>query len=771
MWKNRLSPAGQRWLAWMRCLRLQHLGQLATMLFIVLYGTSCLALMDPDLLWVAMAMMMAVVTCTRTPFLRVVMWPFRSIGCQQVVRHASTCADYLHQPLCLLSRGSYIALAMAAWLTSKMVLLPLWLAVSQTYSLINGAIRLLLRGTFALFRSTSSILRKSKALALAFYRDGFSLLWRGFYQRCQCLYYYFRKSRFRANGATSMVLMLRGGASPPTPRYVLGKFDGTTTDWYAWHASALAYFRRMKSEDRLLDVDRTEYKTIRSKTRIRKAFLKQDAQRGMADRFYEREPKDVLAPGSQEVLRTKGSLTPEALALLETNVEARYARNVEHNNTLDELDEQIYDELVMACTGMAQQIVNGDKSRSGSNTWAALQGEYGKLLDGDRVLFQKRLKDGEVVAGQKGMQDGDRVRDFIRDFNILHTALYCVVPPSERDSIPELQETSMKQTLKISVTDDLLPIINNFDSSKGGKATYVELCKHLTQHENDLDMRRAVRNEHPTGHKMTGLAGIGSSGGGGGDHKHRKPFKGKCNECDKVGHMRRDCPQLTQAERKRLQEKVGKRKGDGGDRGSRAKKAKIEKGNDKSNKSQTFGTKSKTWTSAKKVIAACCSRIKGLEEQIRGNSLGAAAIGGSADQDGAGTDVFDNWLKGVGAVAVGLRPVRDGIPDMPVARALLRPAQASRNNSRNRRNSQRRDQMLHLRSSVAEAIVQSAASPDAQFTSDLDTAVQASLLRTTSYSVYEIWGDVTAHAVRDFARQCSLPFTQAQKLCFTFVLL
>jgi len=158
-----------------------------------------------------------------------------------------------------------------------------------------------------------------------------------------------------------MVLMLRGGASPPTPRYVLGKFDGTTTDWYAWHASALAYFRRMKSEDRLLDVDRTEYKTIRSKTRIRKAFLKQDAQRGMADRFYEREPKDVLAPGSQEVLRTKGSLTPEALALLETNVEARYARNVEHNNTLDELDEQIYDELVMACTGMAQQIVNGDK--------------------------------------------------------------------------------------------------------------------------------------------------------------------------------------------------------------------------------------------------------------------------------------------------------------------------------------------------------------------------------------------------------------------------
>ena len=55
----------------MRCLRLKHLGQLATTLFIVLLGTSCLALMDPVLLWVAMAMMMAVVTCTRTPFLRV----------------------------------------------------------------------------------------------------------------------------------------------------------------------------------------------------------------------------------------------------------------------------------------------------------------------------------------------------------------------------------------------------------------------------------------------------------------------------------------------------------------------------------------------------------------------------------------------------------------------------------------------------------------------------------------------------------------------------
>jgi hypothetical protein len=171
MWKDRLSPAGHRWLAWLRCLRLKHLGQLATMLFIVLLGTSCLALLDSALLEAAVAMMMAVMTCTRTPFLRVAMWPFRSIGCQQALRHSLACADYLHQPLCLLSRGSYIALTMAAWLTSKMVLLPLWLAVSQTDSLMNGAIRLLLRGTFALFRSTSSILRKSKALALALHRD------------------------------------------------------------------------------------------------------------------------------------------------------------------------------------------------------------------------------------------------------------------------------------------------------------------------------------------------------------------------------------------------------------------------------------------------------------------------------------------------------------------------------------------------------------------------------------------------------------------------
>ena len=57
------------------------------------------------------------------------------------------------------------------------------------------------------------------------------------------------------------------------------------------------------------------------------------------------------------------------------------------------------------------------------------------------------------------MYEGQSVKDFIRDLNALHSALYAVVPADERDAVPELSEQSMKQTLINSVTNELLPIL------------------------------------------------------------------------------------------------------------------------------------------------------------------------------------------------------------------------------------------------------------------------------------------------------------------------
>ena len=139
---------------------------------------------------------------------------------------------------------------------------------------------------------------------------------------------------------------------------------------------------------------------------------------------------------------------------------------------------------MLALDGKALEICQSCKERTGKDAWALLLREHGKLLEGDRVMFQRRLAAGEVTLGQQGMLPGGSVKAFIRDLDHLHSALYAVCDDKTRPLVPELSDHNMKQVLLERVPDDLLGIITNYDASKGNTATYSELCTKLIAHEN-----------------------------------------------------------------------------------------------------------------------------------------------------------------------------------------------------------------------------------------------------------------------------------------------
>ena len=86
---------------------------------------------------------------------------------------------------------------------------------------------------------------------------------------------------------------------------------------------------------------------------------------------------------------------------------------------------EVYDELLLAVKGKALEIVTACKSRDGADAWRLLLKEYGKQMEGDRQIFQRRISDGEVVLGQKGMIAGDSAKSFIRDLDFLRLACLC----------------------------------------------------------------------------------------------------------------------------------------------------------------------------------------------------------------------------------------------------------------------------------------------------------------------------------------------------------
>ena len=134
---------------------------------------------------------------------------------------------------------------------------------------------------------------------------------------------------------------------------------------------------------------------------------------------------------------------------------------------------EVYDELLLAVKGKALEIVSACKSRNGADAWRLLLKEYGKRMEGDRQIFQRRISDGEVVLGQKGMIAGDSAKSFIRDLDYLHSALYAVCTDAQRHDIPELTDSHMKTVLLRSVPDDMLPVLTNYDAFKGSASACI----------------------------------------------------------------------------------------------------------------------------------------------------------------------------------------------------------------------------------------------------------------------------------------------------------
>ena len=162
----------------------------------------------------------------------------------------------------------------------------------------------------------------------------------------------------------------------------------------------------------------------------------------------------------------------------------------------------------------------------------------------------------------------------------------------------------------------------------------------MTDCDDDISMRGSVRSLHPTDRK-TAAAAAGLSG-------KNVPFAGNCRNCGKPGHMRRDCPSLSHAERAKLHKASNARKeaqknGGGGKNGKNSGKADKDGKRKTKRRANSQGgrdfSKSKSWKEMKQIVAFCAKRMKDDD------SSAPAAVASAPD-------CLDTFLSGVGAMAI-----------------------------------------------------------------------------------------------------------------------
>jgi hypothetical protein len=396
----------------------------------------------------------------------------------------------------------------------------------------------------------------------------------------------------------------------------LTRFDGDPASWIAWSAAAKAFLRR-SGRGGCLDP---------KPKKVSEATLRNNLIEGDEDSVRYKFKFDSSG-GAAAV-----EFTPDSEKRLKKDVAKRMKAQKRVRKNWTDSQEDIFDEFLLVLDDRALKVWNTCKQKTGFDAWVLLTTEYGKAMEGDRTLFQRRLAAGEIAPGQKGMLPGDSFKSFVRDLNSLHSALYAVIEEDQRAFISELSDASMKQVLMNSVTDEFLSVLLPFDAFKGGKANYHELCSELIRHENVLDMRRVLRSEHPTDRK--GQSGTAAVAHGTGEPK----FTSECFNCKKKGHMSRDCPKRTVEERAKLNAKADLR---------RKKKA---------NSQRNSGSGKPDWKkrldTLEKTAAVLAKRAgSGTESGDGPPSKKAKANAAKAKKAAAAIDrtVLEDFLEGVGA--------------------------------------------------------------------------------------------------------------------------